>query len=154
MILAEGLGLGFLLYLVCAIGIRKGAVGMVHLYDQKVQERVVELGLTTAGQIRKRSILFRSLCFPGYLIYVLICLYLINGARGVFAGFWQGFVILSVMNLIDRFLIDEYWVGHTKAWISGDRGDPSRVAGRRPCDQADRFRKKGKEKRNKYRSFG
>ena len=26
-------------------------------------------------------------------------------------------MILSVMNLIDRFLIDEYWVGHTKAWI-------------------------------------
>ena len=153
-LIAEGLGLGFLLYLICTIGIRNGAVGMVHLYDQKVQERVVELGLTTAGQIRKRSILFRSLCFPGYLIYVLICLYLINGARGFFAGFWQGFVILSVMNLIDRFLIDEYWVGHTKAWISGDRGDPSRVAGRRPCDQADRFRKKGKEKRNKYRSFG
>lgn len=25
-------------------------------------------------------------------------------------------VILSVMNLIDRFLIDEWWVGHTKAW--------------------------------------
>ena len=21
------------------------------------------------------------------------------------------------MNLIDRFLIDDYWVGHTKAWI-------------------------------------
>jgi len=21
------------------------------------------------------------------------------------------------MNLIDRFLIDEYWVGHTSAWI-------------------------------------
>ena len=153
-LIAEGLGLGFLLYLICVIGIRNGAVGMVHLYDKKVQERVVELGLTTAGQIRKRSILFRSLCFPGYLIYVLICLYLINGARGFFAGFWQGFVILSVMNLIDRFLIDEYWVGHTKAWISGDRGDPSRVAGRRPCNQADRFRKKGKEKRNKYRSFG
>jgi len=26
-------------------------------------------------------------------------------------------VILSVMNLIDRFLIDEYWVGHTTAWV-------------------------------------
>ena len=116
-LIAEGLGLGFLLYLVCAVGIRKGAVGMVHLYDQKVQERVVKLGLTTAGQIRKRSIWFRSLCLPGYLIYVLICVYLLNGARGFFAGFWQGFVILSVMNLIDRFLIDEYWVGHTRAWI-------------------------------------
>ena len=113
----EGLGLGFLLYLICAIGIRNGAVGMVHLYDQKVQERVVQLGLSTADEIRKRSLLFRSLCLPGYLIYVLICVYVINGARGFFEGFWQGFVILLIMNLIDRFLIDEYWVGHTKAWI-------------------------------------
>ena len=116
-LILEGLGLGFLLYLICAIGIRNGAVGMVHLYDKKVQERVVELGLTTAEQIRKRSIGFRSLCLPGYLIYVLICVYVINGARGFFEGFWQSFLILSIMNLIDRFLIDEYWVGHTKAWI-------------------------------------
>ena len=50
-LIAEGLGLGFLLYLICAIGIRNGAVGMVHLYDRKVQERVVELGLTTAEEI-------------------------------------------------------------------------------------------------------
>ena len=113
----EGLGLGFLLYLICAIGIRNGAVGMVHLYDQKVQERVVQLGLSTADEIRKRSVLFRSLCLPGYLIYVLICVYVINGARGFFEGFWQGFVILFIMNLIDRFLVDDYWVGHTRAWI-------------------------------------
>ena len=116
-LILEGLGLGFLLYLICAIGIRNGAVGMVHLYGQKVQERVIELGLTTAEAIRKRSIWFRSLCLPGYLAYVLICVYVINGARGFWQSFWQSFVILSIMNLIDRFLIDEYWVGHTKAWI-------------------------------------
>ena len=116
-LLLEGLGLGFLLYLICAIGIRNGAVGMVHLYDQTVQERVVALGLTTAEAIRKRSARFRSLCLTGYLIYVLICVYLINGARGFWSGFRQGFVILSIMNLIDRFLIDEYWVGHTQDWI-------------------------------------
>ena len=116
-LIAEGLGLGFLLYLICAIGIRNGAVGMVHLYDPKVQERVVQLGLTTSEAIRKRSALFRGLCLPGYLLYVLLCVYAVNGARGFWPGFWQSFVILSVMNLIDRFLIDEYWVGHTKAWI-------------------------------------
>ena len=116
-LIAEGLGLGFLLYLICAFGIRKGAVGMVHLYDQKVQERVVVLGLTTAEKIRKRSTLCRSLCLPMYLIYVLLCVYVMNGARGFWPCFWQSFVILSIMNLIDRFLIDEYWVGHTKAWI-------------------------------------
>ena len=116
-LLAEGLGLGFLLYLICAVGIRNGAVGMVHLYSQAVQERVVSLGLTTAEAIRKRSVRFRCLCLPGYLVYVLLCVYGINGARGFWPGFWQSFVILSIMNLIDRFLIDDYWVGHTGAWI-------------------------------------
>lgn len=114
---AEGLGLGFLLVPICAFGIRNGAVGMVHLYDPKVRERVVALGLTAAERIRKRGLLFRSLCLPGCLIYVLLCVYAVNGARGFWPGFWQGFVILSVMNLIDRLLIDDYWVGHTRAWI-------------------------------------
>ncbi len=116
-VLTEGLLLGLLLYLVCAFGIRNGAVGMVYLYDQKVQDRVIKLGLTTMEKIRNRSVCFKSLCLPGYLVYVLICVYGINGARGLWPGFRQSFAILSVMNLIDRLLIDEYWVGHTRAWI-------------------------------------
>ena len=32
-VMLEGLGLGALLVLVCAFGIRNGAVGMVHLYS-------------------------------------------------------------------------------------------------------------------------
>ena len=39
-----------------------------------------------------------------------------NGARSFSAGFWQLLGILSVMNLMDRFLVDDFWVGHTKAW--------------------------------------
>ena len=116
-LIVEGLGLGFLLYLVCAIGIRNGAVGMVHLYNKKVQDRVIDLGMTTEERIRKRSRLFKVLCVPGYMVYVLVCVYAINGARGFLPGFWQSLVILSIMNLIDRFLIDDYWVGHTDAWI-------------------------------------
>ncbi len=116
-LILEGLGLGFLLYLICAVGIRNGAIGMVHLYDKKVQDWVVQLGMTTREAIRKRSVLFKGLCVPGYFVYVLVCVYMINGARGFMPGFWQMFVILSIMNLIDRFLIDEYWVGHTDAWI-------------------------------------
>ena len=49
-------------------------------------------------------------------MYILMCVYGINGARDFWSGFWQMFVILSVMNLMDRFLVDDYWVGHTKAW--------------------------------------
>ena len=113
----EGLGLGALLVLVCAFGIRRGAVGMVHLYSQEVQDRCVELGLTTHEEIRKNAGLFKAVCVPGYIAYVLACVYWVNGARGFLEGFWQLFVILFVMNLIDRFLVDGFWVGHTKAWI-------------------------------------
>ena len=112
----EGLGLGALLVIVCALGIRKGAVGMVHLYSPEVQARCVQLGLTTREKIKGNSLIFKALCIPSYLVYVLACVYVCNGARGFLPGFWQLLVILSVMNLIDRLLIDGYWVGHTNAW--------------------------------------
>ena len=112
----EGFGLGALLVSVCALGIRKGAVGMVHLYSPAVQERCVKLGLTTHERIRRNALIFKAVCVPGYIAYVLVCVYAVNGARGFSQGFWQLFVILSVMNLMDRLLIDGYWVEHTKAW--------------------------------------
>lgn len=115
-VLLEGLILGILLMGVCAFGIRKGAVGMVHLYHQDVQERCVELGLTTHEKISKNSKTFKICCIPGYILYILVCVYGINGARDFWSGFWQMFVILSVMNVMDRFLVDDWWVGHTKAW--------------------------------------
>ena len=115
-VILEGLGLGVLLVLVCAFGIRKGAVGMVHLYSAAVQERCVAQGLTTHERIKRNAILFKLCCLPGYIAYVLVFVYAVNGARGFLSGFWQLLVILSVMNLIDRFLIDDWWVGHTKAW--------------------------------------
>lgn len=104
----EGLGVGVLLTAVCAVGIRSGAVGMVHLYDVQVQQRCISLGLTSEEKIRRNSKLFNLLCIPGYIAYVLVFVYAVNGARGFLTGFWQLLVILSVMNLIDRFLIDDY----------------------------------------------
>ena len=52
-----------------------------------------------------------------YVTYVLVFVYAVNSARGFLQGFLQLLIVLSVCNLIDRFLIDELWVGHTKAWI-------------------------------------
>ena len=115
-VILEGLGLGALLVLVCAVGIRKGAIGLVHLYSPEVQERCVTLGLTTHAKIRRNALTFKAVCVPGYIAYVLVCVYAFNGARGFVQGFWQLLAILSVMNLVDRFLIDGYWVGCTNAW--------------------------------------
>ena len=115
-VILEGLGLGILLVLVCAFGIRKDPVEMVHIYGPEVQQRCIELGLTTRETITHNSLLFKSICIPGYIAYVLIMVYAVNEAQSFGAGFWQLFVILSVMNLIDRFGVDEFWVCHTGAW--------------------------------------
>ena len=115
-IIIEGVLLGALLMLFCAVGIRNGAVNMVFLYHQDVQDRCVENGLITREKIGQNRKLFKSLGIPVYFFFVLISAYLVNGARGFWPGFWQMFAILSIVNLIDRLLIDGYWVGHTKAW--------------------------------------
>jgi hypothetical protein len=116
-IIIEGLILGGSLMLYCAAGIRNGAVNMVFLYHGDVQERSVRNGLITEAKIKRNQRLFKTLGISSYFIYVLVCAYVINGARGFISGFWQMFVILSIMNLIDRILIDGYWVGHTNSWI-------------------------------------
>ena len=116
-ILPEGLLLGALLAAFCAVGIRKGAVNMVFLYHKDVQERCIENGLITRERIRRNRRLFKGLGIPVYFAFVLVSVYAVNGARGFLPGFWQSFAILSIVNLIDRLGIDEWWVGHTKAWV-------------------------------------
>ena len=101
----EGLGLGALLAAVCAAGIRKGAVGMVHLYDQKVQERCMALGLTTKEKIKRTALRFKAICIPVYLAYALLCVYVINGAQTFWSAFWQFFVILSVMKQSGKIVV-------------------------------------------------
>lgn len=113
----EGLGLGALLCWVCAVGKRKGALGMVHLYSAEVQTRCVALGLTTRETIRRNALALKVLSLPLYLGYLFLCVFGINRARGFFAIFRQSLVMLSVMNLVDRFLIDGLWVAHTRSWV-------------------------------------
>ena len=115
-IIVEGILLGVLLVLFCAVGIRNGAVNMVFLYHQDVQARCSKNGLITKEKIKRNMRLFKALGVPVYFVFILVSTYVVNGARGFWPGFWQMFAILSIVNLIDRLLIDEYWVGHTKAW--------------------------------------
>ena len=116
-IICEGLGLGVLLVLVCVFAIRNGAVGLVHLYSAEVQKRCVERGLTTYERIKRNNLLFKAVCIPGYIAYVLICVYVLNRAQSFVQGFGQMFAVLSIMNLVDRFFVDEFWVCHTKTWV-------------------------------------
>ncbi len=116
LILLEGLVMCLFLLLFCVIGIANGPVGLVVLYEQNVQDRVVELGLTTKEKIKKSFTISLLALYGPVLLLVPCMVYGINGAVGFWDGFWQMTAILVIQGLFDRLFVDWYWVGHTKAW--------------------------------------
>jgi len=117
LILVEGLAMCFLMLLVCVVGIANGPAGSVYFFEQDVQNRVVELGLTTKEKIKRKDAIAGIALFVPVLFFVPAMVYFINGARDFGEIFWQITAILMIEGLFDRIFIDWYWVGKTKAWI-------------------------------------
>lgn len=99
----EGLILSFWLLLICVVGIANGPVGMVMYYEKDVQDRVVELGLTTRETIKKTSMIAGLALFVPQLTIIPAVVYFWN-------GFFQLLVIYMIANLFDRLFVDEWWV--------------------------------------------
>jgi hypothetical protein len=113
----EGIVMCFILLMYCVVGIRNGAVGLVCLYEDDVQNRVVELGLVTKKQIKKQFIISTIVLFVPLFTLVPYMVYGINGVTDFTEGFIQMTIILMILGFFDRFFIDWYWVGHTKSWL-------------------------------------
>ena len=116
LLVIEGVVMCFVLLIVCVVGMANGPVGLVLLYEKDVQQRVVELGLTSKEKIRKNLIICSIAMFVPLFVLPPLMVYVINGATGFWDGFWQMSIILWMQGLFDRFFIDWYWVGKTKAW--------------------------------------
>lgn len=123
LIILEGIVMCFILLMVCIIGIQNGPVGAVYFFEPEVQERVVQLGLTTKEKIKRDYGIAGAALFLPVLILVPAMVYFVNGARTFIDLFWQMTAVLMIMTLFDRIFIDWYWVGHTKAWIIPDTED-------------------------------
>lgn len=117
LVLLEGIVMCFVLLVVCVVDIANGPVGLVTFYEPEVQERAIELGLTTRGRIRRSTVLASITLFVPALLLVPYMVYGINGAQGFWEGFSQMAAIALVFGLFDRVFIDWWWVGHTKAWL-------------------------------------
>ena len=118
LIVLEGLVMSFWLLLICVVGIAKeGPVGLVNFYEKDAQERVVELGLTTKERIKRAATISGIALIVPLVTVVPTVVYLYNGVTGFCDGFIQLLSIYMIMNVFDRLFIDEWWVGHTKAWF-------------------------------------
>lgn len=116
-IFIESVFMCFVLLIVCVVGIANGPIGLVSLYEKDVQDRVVELGLTTKARIKKSALWSSVALLAPAVIMVPYMVYSINGAATFADGFRQMTLILWGMGLFDRLFIDWYWVERTKAWF-------------------------------------
>ena len=64
------------------------------------------------GRIKEEICTFRD-----WIVLVPVMVYCMNGASDFWSAFWQMTEIFMIGNIFDRLFIDEFWVGHTKAWI-------------------------------------
>lgn len=106
----------FILLAPCVVAIANGVYNAAFLYEKDVQQRVVELGLITQKQLDKNKIVFKFCTLLVMVAFALWAVYGINGARGFWHPFWQIYALAMAEGLFDRFFIDWYWVGQTKAW--------------------------------------
>lgn len=116
-ILFEGMVMCFILLIICVIGIANGPAGLVTFYEKNVQDRAVELGLTTRERIKRNTVISSAALFVPIIFLVPYMVYGVNGAETFWDGFVQMTAILYITGLFDRIFIDWYWVGKTKAWL-------------------------------------
>lgn len=106
----------FILFLPCVVVIANGIHNGVFLFEKDVQERVIQMGLITKEKIDRNRKMFKISTMVVMIAFVLWAVYGINGARGFITPFLQIYALVMAEGLFDRFFIDAYWVGHTKAW--------------------------------------
>ena len=117
MAVLEGIAMCFVLLIVCVVGIANGPAGMVFFYEKDVQDKAIELGLTTRETIKKRKRITLIALLVPQLLFVPLMVYFVNRAPDFTAAAVQMTVIYLISGLFDRLFIDWYWVGKTKAWI-------------------------------------
>lgn len=97
--------------------VRGGAIDGLYFYPKAVQDRAIEIGLTTREAMQRRQKIFMT----EFCIVMLVALVLIIGVWNRVSDFktayLQALLFLEVMNWYDGIVIDKIWVGHSRFWI-------------------------------------
>ncbi|WP_273226565.1 hypothetical protein [Mogibacterium timidum] len=97
--------------------VRGGAIDGLYFYPKIVQERAIEIGLTTKEVMQRKKKIFMT----EFYIIMLVALILIIGVLHRVSDFKTAYLLallfLEVMNWYDGIVIDKIWVGHSKFWI-------------------------------------
>lgn len=106
----------FILLVPCVVAIANGIHNAAFLFERDVQGRVIKMGLVTRECLDRNKKAFKFTTLLIMVVFVIWAVYGINGTRGFWRPFRQIYALTMAEGLFDRFFIDWYWVGRTKAW--------------------------------------
>ena len=114
--MAGKLGIEILILWIChaaymAILVHKrGPLGGIFFYPKAMQDRVIELGLITADELKRRRTFAYILLLAWMLLVPLAMVVLVNGARSWWDCALQFYVLFLGAEFFDWLAIDTIWV--------------------------------------------
>ena len=97
--------------------VRGGAVDGLYFYPKTVQQRAVEIGLTTQETIKRKRKVFMTEFYIVMLTALVLIIGLWNQVSDFKTAYFQALLFLEVMNIYDGVVIDKIWVRYSKFWI-------------------------------------
>ena len=97
--------------------VRGGVVDGLYFYPKTVQERAIEIGLTTQETIKKKRKIFMTELYIVMLTALVLIIGLWNHVSDFKTAYLQALLFLEIMNIYDGIVIDKIWVGYSKFWL-------------------------------------
>ena len=96
--------------------VRGGAVDGLYFYPKAVQERAIEIGLTTRKAMQHKRKVFMTEFYIVMLVALVLIIGLWDHVSDFKTAYLQALLFLEVMNWYDGIVIDKVWVGYSKFW--------------------------------------
>ena len=97
--------------------VRGGAINGLYFYPKAVQDRAIEIGLTTRETMNRKRKIFMTEFYLVMLVTLVLIIRLWNSISDFKTAYLYALLFLEVMNWYDGIVIDEVWVKYSKFWV-------------------------------------
>ena len=103
--------------LMVLLSVRGGAIDGLYFYPKAVQNRAIEIGLSTREAMNRKRKIFMTVFYIVMLTTLVLIIGLWNHISDFKTAYLYALLFLEVMNWYDGIVIDEVWVRYSKFWV-------------------------------------